>query len=792
MLQLPHTEEAKQEMIEKLKEYYRNNNKQLKWIDKFNREYKSEDAIRWYTREPFLYKQLNRALRTEDIELLFICRYFISDVSKQLLQQYLFLQDVFSSKISFYRGVILSDEEVHKLKINVGKFISTNGYLSTSLSKDVALSYINPSACNENNVLFEIEYDFDKIDSIVIASVAQFSQHPSEKEILFDLDAAFEITSMTRDVSLNLTHIKMSVTDEGATIVREHLNEIRKDMSVSSVVLVFGRLLAQIGQYEKSQFYFDRLLINPGGEDVSYIYYYMGAAQGYKGNYDKALEYYQRAYEMMVNTQIHREFPSSYVLNDIGVIYKMQGQCKNALDYFEQALRIREKYPEYLPIAASLENLAAIYRVNGDYDRALESLTACLRIREEYLAKEHRQTAKTLSNIGDILMEKDQLDVALEYHQRSLKISEKTLPVEHDDIALVLNRMALVLTNQGKFQAALDYYTRALNIREQVLPHAHLNMATTLSGIGYVYYSTAKYIRAREYLEKALQIRDRSFRNINDTGLVNTLTYLALVFIKLRQYDDALIYCRRALQTAQIVYPIGHLRVTDCLTNLGICFREMADYKTAFDYFEKASKNEEATRGKFNQLSLARTYDNMGICLLYEDDEEKGLNYRMKAVRMMVHIFPRPSHADWISTIGDAFFIKDQFDCALECYFQTLSIRRQCLPDDHLDIAQSFTDIGDVFIGMKKNLTPDGCEHYSIKARFYYEKALSIYQTLHHPNTVDMFNRLGSMYEDMQNYHRALYYYRQALTLYEKNQPFRNIDKETLEDNIARVLWLMP
>ncbi|CAF1485112.1 unnamed protein product, partial [Rotaria sordida] len=44
VLKLPHDEQSKQEMIEKLKEIYRNNNCQLKLIENFKNEYKSDDA----------------------------------------------------------------------------------------------------------------------------------------------------------------------------------------------------------------------------------------------------------------------------------------------------------------------------------------------------------------------------------------------------------------------------------------------------------------------------------------------------------------------------------------------------------------------------------------------------------------------------------------------------------------------------------------------------------------------------------------------------------------------------
>ena len=113
---LPHDEQSKEEMIDKLKEYYRNNSLQLRAIEKFQREYKSDDATRWYTGQPFIYKQINRALRTEDIELLYKFRYFINDLSQKLLDEHQLLKDSFNS-LTFYRGVRIPKEEFEKLQV---------------------------------------------------------------------------------------------------------------------------------------------------------------------------------------------------------------------------------------------------------------------------------------------------------------------------------------------------------------------------------------------------------------------------------------------------------------------------------------------------------------------------------------------------------------------------------------------------------------------------------------------------------------------------------------------------
>jgi hypothetical protein len=58
--------EAKDEMLSECRAYYRNNREELISIDKFERNYCSIDAIEWYTKSCFLYRIINKALRTED------------------------------------------------------------------------------------------------------------------------------------------------------------------------------------------------------------------------------------------------------------------------------------------------------------------------------------------------------------------------------------------------------------------------------------------------------------------------------------------------------------------------------------------------------------------------------------------------------------------------------------------------------------------------------------------------------------------------------------------------------
>ncbi|CAF3503505.1 unnamed protein product [Rotaria sp. Silwood1] len=157
-------------------------------IDIFEQTYVSSDAIRWYTKDSFLYCFVNKALRTEDIEALFRLRYFIKDICKNLIllfdKNFEIYQDSLEA-IIVYRGLTLPINIIDQLKQSVGKYVSTNGFLSTTFKRDVAEMF-------GANVIFEIKIETD-LKNIIYGYIANMSYNPSEDEVLFDLDAIFQI-----------------------------------------------------------------------------------------------------------------------------------------------------------------------------------------------------------------------------------------------------------------------------------------------------------------------------------------------------------------------------------------------------------------------------------------------------------------------------------------------------------------------------------------------------------------------------------------------------------------------
>ena len=196
------------------------------------------------------------------------------------------------------------------------------------------------------------------------------------------------------------------------------------------------------------------------------------------------------------------------VYDNIGYVYKNNGNLDKALEYYEKAIAISENIlgKEHPSTALSYNNIGLVYHSKGDYDKALEYYEKAKDIREKVLGKEHPYTASSYNNIGGVYDSKGDLDKALEYYEKALAIKEKVLGKEHPDTAGSYNNIGGVYDSKGDPDMALDYYEKAKDIREKVLGKEHPDTAYSYHNIGTVYFENKDYKTALDYFTKALKI----------------------------------------------------------------------------------------------------------------------------------------------------------------------------------------------------------------------------------------------------------------------------------------------
>ncbi len=105
LLRLKSAETNKQQLISFYYNRYRGNKNKITDLSEFERTDSLDKASWWYTQESILYKMLNESLRAQNIDVLLLFRFFISDIYEQLKQEQ------YQSPIQVYRGQVMSTNE---------------------------------------------------------------------------------------------------------------------------------------------------------------------------------------------------------------------------------------------------------------------------------------------------------------------------------------------------------------------------------------------------------------------------------------------------------------------------------------------------------------------------------------------------------------------------------------------------------------------------------------------------------------------------------------------------------
>ncbi|CAF1562135.1 unnamed protein product, partial [Adineta ricciae] len=189
-------------------------------IDEFQYSYIPETAIKWYTKDSFLYRLVNKVLRSLDMEQIIIFRPFIRDLCKQL--QTLHEQNQSDTPLTVFRGhADMTVKQFATIERNVGSLISFNGFLSTTKDFDVALVYAGISSAQKRSVVFEIRTNY-KSTNVVFADVAAYSEIP--EEVLFSLCSVFKIDSIQNDEQNELSKVILSTPNEDPVAIPEQRN----------------------------------------------------------------------------------------------------------------------------------------------------------------------------------------------------------------------------------------------------------------------------------------------------------------------------------------------------------------------------------------------------------------------------------------------------------------------------------------------------------------------------------------------------------------------------------------
>ncbi|CAF1485095.1 unnamed protein product [Adineta steineri] len=492
------------------------NDLRLEPLHQFEKDYDNHSSIWWYTKESFVYSILNKALRTQDTEMMIKMAFFLRDLHEEI--KYKHSQISHTTNITVYRGQGMNIVDVEKLRSNKGGLFSFNSFLSTSTDEQVSLMFADSARENPDltGVLFRMTIN-PSISSTPYVSLNDIGQFNDEEEILFSMHTIFRIGEMT-EIDDRLWEVNLTLTSDNDPQLKCLTDYIRQEMISVPGWFRMGFLMQKMGEYEKAleiftmslQIKFDddfdadeflRTLINVRIGDMHEL---MGTYTNALDQFDKALEYFQ-----IVLPSDNSVF--AVIFSGIAKVYWSTGNYVMSLSYFEKALEIWDKSlpPTHPNLALNYNNIGIIHQSMGNHVTALSYFEKALEIMKKSLPLTHPNLALNHNNIA-------------------LQIMEKSLPSNHHSLALNYNNIAAVHQSMGNHVTALTYSEKALQIMEKSHPPNHPNYAAYYICIGETHRSLGNYTTAYSYFQKALLIQKKSLPH-DHPDVAKTLTCISLV-----------------------------------------------------------------------------------------------------------------------------------------------------------------------------------------------------------------------------------------------------------------------
>ncbi|CAF0927592.1 unnamed protein product [Didymodactylos carnosus] len=459
-------DETKREMLEECRQLYSDNEAQLRHIADFEREYTAERAVWWFTKDTFLYRILNQALRTQDIIILYKLRLFIKDLYFQLKSLH---DEATTTTYTVFRGQVMP-------------------------------------------VLFQIDVDSRQSIMNTFADIHHLSAMGEEDEVLFSMGAIFRILSVEQSAD-GVWHVCLRLcTDEDKQLaqLREHM---RKQIWHPRERLRLGKLALEMGEFTKAQILYKAMLddakfIHNDSLLCALLHSDLGAIYGHCGQYADCLREYERA--ITLNEQHHpsNRLAVASIRCNRSAIFSLLEEYDRALIECQHAIAIEQSTGQARPLRLATydEQMGEIMIAKGKVSEALTCYERAQTVRLEHMSGNHPDLASLYNKMASAYAVQERLSDAYAWCKRALTIQLDCLPPGHIALSETYALLGNIAYGQSQYDEARRQQESALALQERNLSanhvltaHTHVSLAMTLLALG-------EYKVAAEHTTRALAV----------------------------------------------------------------------------------------------------------------------------------------------------------------------------------------------------------------------------------------------------------------------------------------------
>ncbi len=320
-----------------------------------------------------------------------------------------------------------------------------------------------------------------------------------------------------------------------------------------------------------------------------------------------------------MSTQLHNMVGQMHALRNLGIGYYEKGNYSEAVQSYKHAIALAERLNDEAFSAQIRSNLSMSYLALGAHDEALENLYTALEIAEKN--NFINTVAHANHNIGMVYHYQLKHDQAIAFYEKSRQLYESNGDTTRS--TFILGNIAHLYLKKKDFKKAETLYLQSLALAER-----HDNK----KAIGNALQSLGAFFMEHENMQTALSYFLKAKETLELTGeqteYLRLLDNLAACYLKVNDTDAAYTYAAKNYELATRQQQFYYIQTSaQQLSNL---YEKRGDYRTALNYFKKATLASDSLYSQQNKEELVRTEEKYKY---QKDQEQTALLHDMQLKR---------------------------------------------------------------------------------------------------------------------------------------------------------------
>ncbi|MEP5612859.1 MAG: tetratricopeptide repeat protein, partial [Cyclobacteriaceae bacterium] len=466
---------------------------------------------------------------------------------------------------TFLISALVSCFEVYSQASNAEDLLATARQLHYDARYDSAIGVFQKAQnafelAQSSNRVIETQYAI--AESMSNLGRCDEAKEMASKALALSLEKFGESDPLTADGHYQLSRVLggcLGLHEEAVSAVgksmalKQNIYGERSDQIAFDLTMM-GYYHTSLGNYDSAMHYLTKAFdIRSKSENIdsvefSHTLYYLARINERKGDMTEALKLSSQALKIRQALLVDDHPTTSNSLNDIGIIYRTMGNFDQALNYYLPALEIRKRTlgNDHVNVGASYYTIGNLYGNSYDYRRAIHFIEQGNAI----ILNRFGEKAPVLHTYYAYLGKMYGLVGEVEEAERLLALAERLVETylreDHPYRAIVYNLMGEFYADHENVELQIDYLEKARKIYQDEHGEETMREASVLVKLGEATFKLSKPSLARSYYDRALSIYTKRLGSKN-AAIVGLYQNLGDVSREKGDLDDALEFYKKSL-----------------------------------------------------------------------------------------------------------------------------------------------------------------------------------------------------------------------------------------------------